>query len=107
MNSFWIVILSVLTIYLVYNFYAKRIDRDVIQPDPKRATPARMYMDGVDFMRKAASTCPSARRVLLTGSLEHPKVAAARQEGLVEVIPKAADLETVLDRLGLVPGGPC
>jgi len=57
MNSFWIVILSVLTIYLVYNFYAKRIDSRVIQPDPKRATPARMYMDGVDFM-------PTSRNVL-------------------------------------------
>jgi carbon starvation protein len=50
MNTLWIVILSVLTIYLAYNLYAKRIDRNVIQPDAKRATPARMYMDGVDFM---------------------------------------------------------
>ncbi len=57
MNSLWIVILSVLTTYLAYNFYAKRIDRDVIQPDAKRATPARMYMDGVDFM-------PTSRNVL-------------------------------------------
>jgi carbon starvation protein len=57
MNSFWIVVLSVLTIYLTYNFYAKRIDRNVIQSDAKRATPARMYMDGVDFM-------PTSRNVL-------------------------------------------
>lgn len=57
MNSFWIVILSALTIYLVYNFYAKRIDRNVIQSDAKRATPARMYMDGVDFM-------PTSRNIL-------------------------------------------
>ncbi len=57
MNSFWIVVLSVLTTYLVYNFYARRVDRNVIQPDPKRATPARMYMDGVDFM-------PTSRNVL-------------------------------------------
>jgi carbon starvation protein len=57
MNSLWIVILSVLTIYLVYTLYAKRIDRNVIQPDPKRATPARMYMDGVDFM-------PTSRYIL-------------------------------------------
>lgn len=33
MNTFWIVIFGVLTIYLAYNFYAKRIDRNVIQPD--------------------------------------------------------------------------
>ena len=57
MNTLWIVILSVLTIYLAYNLYAKRIDRNVIQPDAKRATPARMYMDGVDFM-------PTSRNVL-------------------------------------------
>ncbi len=57
MNSLWIVILSVLTVYLAYNYYAKRIDRSVIQPDAKRATPARMYMDGVDFM-------PTSRYVL-------------------------------------------
>jgi carbon starvation protein len=57
MNTLWIVILSVLTTYLAYNLYAKRIDRNVIQPDAKRATPARMYMDGVDFM-------PTNRNVL-------------------------------------------
>jgi carbon starvation protein len=57
MNSFWIVVLSVITTYLVYNFYARRVDRNVIQPDPKRATPARMYMDGVDFM-------PTSRNIL-------------------------------------------
>src|SRR5512146_1193039 len=57
MNTLWIVILSVLTIYLAYNLYAKRIDRNIIQPDAKRATPARMYMDGVDFM-------PTSRNVL-------------------------------------------
>ena len=57
MNTLWIVILSVVTTYLAYNLYAKRIDRNVIQPDAKRATPARMYMDGVDFM-------PTSRYVL-------------------------------------------
>ncbi len=57
MNTLWIVILSVLTTYLAYNLYAKRIDRNIIQPDAKRATPARMYMDGVDFM-------PTSRNVL-------------------------------------------
>ncbi len=57
MNTLWIVVLSALTIYLAYNHYARRIDRSVIQSDPKRATPARMYMDGVDFM-------PTSRNVL-------------------------------------------
>jgi carbon starvation protein len=57
MTTLWIVIIGVLTSYLAYNFYARRIDRNVIQSDVKRATPARMYMDGVDFM-------PTSRNVL-------------------------------------------
>ena len=57
MNTLWIVVIGVLTIYLAYNLYAKRIDRNIIQSDAKRATPARMYMDGVDFM-------PTSRNVL-------------------------------------------
>jgi carbon starvation protein len=57
MNTLWIVIIGAVVIYLAYNFYARRIDRDVIQSDPKRATPARMYMDGVDFM-------PTSRNIL-------------------------------------------
>jgi carbon starvation protein len=57
MNTLWIVVLGVLTTYLAYNFYAKRVDRNIIQSDAKRATPAKMYMDGVDFM-------PTSRNVL-------------------------------------------
>jgi carbon starvation protein len=50
MNAAVVAVLGAIMIYLAYNFYARRIDRDVIQPDPKKATPARLYMDGVDFM---------------------------------------------------------
>jgi carbon starvation protein len=57
MNTLWIVVLATIVIYLAYNFYAKRIDRDVIQADAKKATPAKMYMDGVDFM-------PTSKNVL-------------------------------------------
>lgn len=57
MNTLWIVVIGALTIYLAYNFYARRVDRSVIQSDAKRATPAKMYMDGVDFM-------PTSRNVL-------------------------------------------
>src|SRR5436189_6045865 len=57
MSSLWIVVIGVVVIYLAYTFYAKRIDRTVIQADPNRATPARMYMDGADFM-------PTSRFVL-------------------------------------------
>jgi carbon starvation protein len=52
-----VVVIGVAVITLGYNFYAKRIDRTVIQADPERATPARMYMDGADFM-------PTSRFVL-------------------------------------------
>jgi carbon starvation protein len=57
MNTLWVVVIGGVIIYLAYNFYAKRIDRTVIRPDPERATPARMYMDGADFM-------PTSRFVL-------------------------------------------
>jgi carbon starvation protein len=57
MNTMWIVVIAAIVIYVAYNFYAKRIDRDVIQSDAKKATPAKMYMDGVDFM-------PTSRNVL-------------------------------------------
>jgi carbon starvation protein len=57
MNSLWVVLIGVVVIYLAYNFYARRIDRVVIQADPKRATPATMYMDGADFV-------PTSRFVL-------------------------------------------
>jgi len=50
MNTLSAVILGALTVYLAYTRYARRIDRNVIQSDPKRATPATLYMDGVDFM---------------------------------------------------------
>ena len=57
MNTLWIVVLGTLVIYLAYNFYAKYIDSKIIQADAKKATPAKMYMDGVDFM-------PTSKNVL-------------------------------------------
>jgi len=57
MNTLWIVVIAAVIIYVAYNFYAKQIDRRVIQTDAKKATPAKMYMDGVDFM-------PTSRNVL-------------------------------------------
>lgn len=57
MNTLWIVVIGALVIYLAYNFYARQIDRKVIQSDAQRATPAKLYMDGVDFM-------PTSRNVL-------------------------------------------
>jgi carbon starvation protein len=57
MNTLWIVVIAAVVIYVAYNFYAKQIDRNIIKADAKRATPAKMYMDGVDFM-------PTSRNVL-------------------------------------------
>ncbi len=56
MNTLWMVVVAVLVIYAAYS-YARRVDRSVIASDAKRATPARMYMDGVDFM-------PTSKNVL-------------------------------------------
>jgi carbon starvation protein len=42
-------------VILGYRFYASRVDRDIIQADPNRATPAKMFNDGVDFMPANAS----------------------------------------------------
>jgi carbon starvation protein len=57
MSSLWIVVIGAVVIYVAYNYYARRIDRTVIVADPAKATPARMYMDGADFM-------PTSRFVL-------------------------------------------
>ncbi len=57
MNATVVAVLGAVMISLGYKLYARRIDHDVIQPDDKKATPARMYMDGVDFM-------PTSRNVL-------------------------------------------
>jgi len=57
MNSILVLILGAVAIVVGYGWYARRIDRDVIQPDAKKATPAKMYMDGVDFT-------PASRNVL-------------------------------------------
>jgi len=57
MNSIVVLILGALGIAVGYGWYARRIDRNIVQPDPKKATPAKMYMDGVDFT-------PASRNVL-------------------------------------------
>jgi carbon starvation protein len=49
-NSLWVVVIGLVVSISMYRLYAKRIDRQVIQADEKRATPATMYMDGVDFV---------------------------------------------------------
>jgi carbon starvation protein len=50
MNSVIVLIIGFVVFFIGYKVYAKRIDANVIKADPKRATPAKMYMDGVEFM---------------------------------------------------------
>ncbi len=57
MNSIFVLIIAAVALVVGYGWYARRIDRDVIRPDAKKATPAKMYMDGVDFT-------PASRNVL-------------------------------------------
>ncbi len=49
------IVVAILVAVFGYRLYAKMMDRDVIQADPKRATPATMYNDGVDFMPASGS----------------------------------------------------
>jgi carbon starvation protein len=57
MNSIFVLLLAALGIGVGYLIYARRIDQNIVQPSPDKATPARMYMDGVDFT-------PASRNVL-------------------------------------------
>jgi carbon starvation protein len=42
-------------VWLGYKFYASSVDRSVLQADPNKATPAKLYNDGVDFMPASSS----------------------------------------------------
>ncbi|NLI81927.1 MAG: carbon starvation protein A [Deltaproteobacteria bacterium] len=57
MNAVVALIVGFVVAVIGYRFYASRVDARIIQADPKRATPATMYMDGVDFM-------PTSRNIL-------------------------------------------
>ena len=50
-----LIVLAIVVVVLGYKFYARSIDRSVIQADPNRATPAKLYNDGVDFMPASSS----------------------------------------------------
>jgi carbon starvation protein len=49
MNAILIIIITAVMLGVGYGFYAKNIDKNIVQPNPDKATPAKMYMDGVDF----------------------------------------------------------
>jgi carbon starvation protein len=50
MNALVIIVGALAVAVFGYRWYAGFIDKKVIESDPHRITPAKMYMDGVDFM---------------------------------------------------------
>ena len=50
MNSVLVLIFGFVVFFIGYRLYAKYIDTHIIKADSKRATPAKMYMDGLEFM---------------------------------------------------------
>ena len=50
MYSLVALIISIVWIFIVYRTYGRYVDRKIVKADAKRATPAVMYMDGVEFM---------------------------------------------------------
>jgi len=50
MNAVVVLILAFVVFFIGYRFYSKYIDTKIMKSDPKKATPAKMYMDGVEFV---------------------------------------------------------
>ncbi len=50
MSALFVILAALGVAVLGYRWYAGFVDRKVIESDPNRVTPAKMYMDGVDFM---------------------------------------------------------
>ncbi|MBW1722188.1 MAG: hypothetical protein JRH13_02630 [Deltaproteobacteria bacterium] len=50
MNSLWVLLWWVAVVILGYWVYARHVANRIFEVDERRATPAKMYMDGVDFM---------------------------------------------------------
>jgi len=57
MNAAFVILGALAVAVGGYRWYAGYVDRKVFETDPKKVTPAKMYMDGVDFM-------PTPRNVL-------------------------------------------
>ncbi len=48
-------VVAIIAVWIGYRAYSARMDRYVLQADPNRATPAKLYQDGVDFMPASGS----------------------------------------------------
>ncbi len=57
MNAVLVLILGFIVFFIGYRWYSRYIATNVIKADPKKVTPAKMYMDGVEFM-------PTSKNVL-------------------------------------------
>ena len=57
MNAVLVLVLGFIVFFIGYRWYARYIDKNVMKADAKKATPAKMYMDGVEFM-------PTSKNVL-------------------------------------------
>ena len=68
MNSLVALVLALIVAFAGYRFYAQYVDRNIIKSDPKKTTPAKMYMDGVDFI-------PASKNVLI--GFQFKSIAAA------------------------------
>lgn len=50
MNSLVALIIGTVAVVVTYYLYARSVDRNIFKTDAAKATPAKMYMDGVDYM---------------------------------------------------------
>jgi carbon starvation protein len=50
MNSLWVLLFWLAVVVVGYWIYARYVGKSVFEVNKDRATPAKMYMDGVDFM---------------------------------------------------------
>lgn len=57
MNAAFVILAALAVAVGGYRWYAGYVDKNVLQTDPQKVTPAKMYMDGVDFM-------PTSKNVL-------------------------------------------
>ena len=57
MNAAVALALGLIVVFIGYRFYARYVDRAIIRADANKMTPARMFMDGVDFV-------PTSKNVL-------------------------------------------
>ncbi|MCL4534340.1 MAG: carbon starvation protein A [Bacteroidetes bacterium] len=57
MNSLIVLLIALVVAALGYLVYGRYIDRNIVKADAKKPTPAKMYMDGVDFT-------PTSRNIL-------------------------------------------